>query len=100
MEKERSIESDRIQKDLPNITKKKVKAENIVCDQLTGEVFDNDAQGHHKERRSDNPRKALDNNNIIVTKKKNHDEIHKNGAEDRESLINLAIKNGWSIENI
>lgn len=100
LEKERSIESDRIQKALPNLTKKKLKAENIVCDQLTGEDFDNDAEGHHKERKSDNPRKALDPNNIIVTKKKNHQEIHKNGAEDKESLKNLALKNGWSTDNI
>lgn len=100
LEKERSIESDRIQKELPKLTKKKVKAENIVCDQLTGEEFDNDAEGHHKERKSDNPRKALDPSNIIVTKKKNHQEIHKNSAEDKESLKNLALKNSWNTYNI
>lgn len=100
LEKERSIESDRIQKELPNLTKKKIKAENISCDQLTGEEFDNDAEGHHKERKADNPRKALDPNNIIVTKKKNHQEIHRNGAEDKESLKNLALKNGWNTDNI
>lgn len=100
LETERSIESDRIQKDLPKLTKKKMKTENIVCDQLTGEEFDNDAEGHHKERKSDNPRKALDPDNIIVTKKKNHQEIHKNGAGDRESLKNLALEKGWSTDNI
>jgi hypothetical protein len=69
LETERSIESDRIQKGLPKLTKRKMKAENIVCDQLTGEEFDKDAEGHHKERKSDNPRKALDLDNLIITKK-------------------------------
>ena len=100
LEKERSIESDRIQKELPKLTKKKIKCENIKYDQLTGETFDNDAEGHHKERKSDNPRKATDISNIIVTKKKNHQEIHKNGAEDSESLKKLAQEKGWSTEKI
>ena len=34
------------------------------------------------------------------TKKKNHQEIHRNGAEDKESLKNLALKNGWNTDNI
>lgn len=100
LEKERTLESDRIQKKLPKLTQKKIKAENIVCDQLTGEEFDNDAEGHHKERKSDNPRAALDPQNIIVTKKKNHKEIHKNGAEDKESLKNFALKKNWNTANI
>ena len=100
LEKERSIESDRIQKELPKLTKKKIKAENIKYDQLTGEKFDNDAEGHHKERKSDNPRKATDLNNILVTKKKNHQEIHKNNAEDRESLKKLAQEKGWRTDKI
>lgn len=69
LEKERSIESDRIQKELPKLTKKKMKSENIKCDQLTGETFDNDAEGHHKERKSDNPRKATDMSNIYYETK-------------------------------
>ncbi len=100
LEKERSIESDRIQKELPKLTKKKMKSENIKCDQLTGETFDNDVEGHHKERKSDNPRKATDMSNILVTKKKNHQEIHKNGAEDSESLKKLAQEKGWRTDKI
>lgn len=100
LEKERTIESDRIQKELPNLTKKKIEAENISCDQLTGEAFDNDAQGHHIERKADEPKKALDLNNLVITKEKNHKEIHSEGAEDRESLKGLAKKKGWSTTHI
>ncbi len=100
LEKERSIEADRIKKGLSNLTKKKMKAENITRDQLTGEAFNKDAEGHHKVRKADDPRKALDQSNIIVTKKENHDKIHQQGAEDIESLRKLAQKEGWNTENI
>ena len=71
LEKERSINSDRIQKELPTLTKKKIKAENITCDQLTGEEFEDDAEGHHMTRKKDDP------SNIIVVKSKTHDATHK-----------------------
>lgn len=100
LEKERTIASDRIKKELPNITKKKIKSENITCDQLTGEPFENDAEGHHKVRKADDPDKALDLDNIVVTKKKNHQTIHSEGANDPEKLKVLAEKKGWSTEYI
>lgn len=100
LEKERTISSDRIKKELPNITKKKIKSENITCDQLTGELFENDAEGHHKVRKADDPDKALDLDNIVVTKKKNHQTIHSEGANDPVKLKELAEKKGWSTEHI
>ena len=100
LEKERTIASDRIKEELPNITKKKIKSENITCDQLTGEPFENDAEGHHKIRKADDPDKALDFNNILVTKKKNHQIIHSEGANDLEKLKSLAEKKGWSTKYI
>ncbi|OOO00574.1 MAG: hypothetical protein ATN35_06630 [Epulopiscium sp. Nele67-Bin004] len=100
LEKERTIESDRIQKRLPNLTKEKIKADNITADQLTGERFENDAEGHHIERKADNPRKATDLDNIVVIKKSTHKEIHDNNAEDKQSLIDLANNKGWNENNI
>lgn len=84
LEKERSINSDRIQKELPTLTKKKIKAENITCDQLTGEEFEDDAEGHHMTRKKDDP------SNIIVVKSKTHDAIHKAEANSAETLKELA----------
>ena len=100
LEKERSINSDRIQKELPTLTKKKIKAENITCDQLTGEEFEDDAEGHHMTRKKDDPSKALDPSNIIVVKSKTHDAIHKAEANSPETLKELAKEKGWNEETI
>ncbi|MGD9678717.1 MAG: hypothetical protein AB7V16_10290 [Vulcanibacillus sp.] len=100
LERDRSIASDRIQKELPKLTKKKITSENISCDQLTGEEFDNDAQGHHIERKADNPRRALDLDNIVVIKEKTHKEIHKQDAENIELLKQFAEDKGWNTNNI
>lgn len=100
LEKERSINSDRIQKELPTLTKKKIKAENITCDQLTGEEFEDDAEGHHMTRKKDDPSKALDPSNIIVVKSKTHHAIHKAEANSPETLKELAKEKGWNEENI
>lgn len=100
LEKERSINSDRIQKELHTLTKKKIKAENITCDQLTGEEFEDDAEGHHMTRKKDDPSKALDPSNIIVVKSKTHDAIHKAEANSPETLKELAKEKGWKEENI
>lgn len=58
LEKERSINSDRIKQEFPTLTKKKIKAENITCDQLTGEKFEGDDEGHHITRKKDDPSKG------------------------------------------
>ncbi|MEG2291630.1 MAG: hypothetical protein RSC24_16790 [Clostridium sp.] len=58
LEKERHIESDRIAKERPLLTKRKMKEENITECELSGKPFDNDAQGHHMKRASDDPRSA------------------------------------------
>lgn len=100
LEKERSINSDRIKQELPTLTKKKMKAENITCDQLTGEEFEGDAEGHHVTRKKDDPSKALDLDNIIVVKSKTHDTIHKEEANTPGDLKALAKEKGWSEDNI
>lgn len=80
--------------------RKKIKAENITCDQLTGEEFEDDAEGHHMTRKKDDPSKALDPSNIIVVKSKTHDAIHKAEANSPETLKELAKEKGWNEENI
>ena len=77
-----------------------MKSENINKCQLVDEEFENDAQGHHKVRKADNPRKALDCDNIIVVKKRHHGIIHSEGAETPEELKVLAKIKGWKTESI
>ena len=76
-----------------------------ICEKMGGILQDtieayNDAEGHHKVRKADDPDKALDLDNIVVTKKKNHQTIHSEGANDPEKLKELAEKKGWSTEHI
>ncbi|WP_367280603.1 hypothetical protein, partial [uncultured Clostridium sp.] len=88
-------EADRIAKDRSSITKKKIKENNITQCQLSGEVFENDARGHHIERVADDPRKARDLENIIVVKDAVHKAIHNKGAESRESLKEFIKENEY-----
>ena len=69
-------------------------------DQLTGEEFEDDAEGHHMTRKKDDPSKALDPSNIIVVKSKTHHAIHKAEANSPETLKELAKEKGWNEENI
>ncbi len=94
---ERHIESDRIVKDRPLLTKKKIKAENITECQLSGEPFEDDARGHHIERVADNPRKARDLDNIVVVKNQIHDDIHDKEAESQKELKRYIEKKHYNM---
>ena len=94
---ERHIESDRITKDRPLLTNKKINKENITKCQLSGEPFEGDATGHHIERVADNPRKARDLNNIVVVKDEIHYDIHDKGAESTEELKKYIKKNNYNM---
>lgn len=96
---ERHIEADRIAKDRPLLTNKKIKEEDITECQLSGKPFEDDARGHHIERVADNPRKARDLDNIVVVKDEIHDDIHDKGAESPEELKIYIKKNNYNRPN-
>jgi hypothetical protein len=93
----RSIGESKIRKELPNLKEKKIKAENLETCQLTNEPLEKDAAAHHIERKSDKPRKATDLENILVINPNPHEIIHKEGAESKEELNNLAEQLGWNV---
>lgn len=99
LEKERHIEADRIAKERPLLTNKKIKAENIDMCQLSGEKFEDDARGHHIERVADNPRKARNLDNIVVVKAPIHVDIHNKGAESPEELKKYIETNNYNKPN-
>ena len=94
--KERHIEADRIAKERPLLTVKKIKEEHIEKCQLSGKEFENDARGHHIERVADNPRKARDLENIVVIKEKIHQDIYDQGAESPEKLKKYIENNNYN----
>lgn len=95
--KERHIEADRIVKDRPLLTSKKIKEEDITKCELSGESFEDDARGHHIERVSDNPREARNLDNIVVVKEKVHQDIHNEGAESPSKLRKYIKKNNYNM---
>lgn len=96
LEKIREVEESKNRKEQSKLKAKKIKAENITTCELTGAPLELDADAHHIERQADNPRRARDVNNIIVTNKAPHREIHAAGAETPEELSALCAEKGWS----
>jgi len=92
LDKIREIKESEIRRDLPSAKKKKL--EGLTVDELTGEDL-NKPEVHHIERVADNPKKALEDNNLIVVNQKTHHKIHKENAESKESLGDLCDKEGW-----
>lgn len=84
----RVIESDRIRKGRKNLTNEVMKERNIDSCEVTGEKLgpSNPAHGHHIERAQDEPRKALNKDNIAIVGKKVHEEIHKNNIDDSKKF--------------
>lgn len=96
LNKNRLIESDRIVKGRLTIGAEKIKNEKIEECQLSGEKFNGNAEAHHIERVADEPNKALDTENLIVTTDKIHKEIHKENAETPEELKKFIDDRGYS----
>ena len=94
--KNRLIESDRIAKGRLTIGVKKIKKEKIEECQLSGEKFNGNAEVHHIARVADDPTKALDLENLIVTTDDIHKDIHKENAETPEELKKFIEKRGYS----
>lgn len=96
LEKIREVQESKIRKELPNLKKKKIKAEGITACQVTDQPLKPDAHAHHISRKADKPDLALDLNNIAVVNPQPHDEIHSAGAESAEELSALCKKKGWN----
>ncbi|HBY4414936.1 TPA: hypothetical protein MIU36_23505 [Klebsiella pneumoniae] len=95
-EKTREIMKSRIEIALPNLKKDKIERDSLVNCQLSGEALEKDAHAHHVNRKSDNPRNALNLDDILVVNPDIHDEIHKNKANTREELEELIKEKGWN----
>lgn len=80
LEKERSIQSDRIDIGRKSMTKKALSERHPTCSELTGKEFDDTPEGkpvgHHPDRVADQPEKALDTANIAIIRTDEHEEFH------------------------
>jgi hypothetical protein len=83
LEKIREIEESQIRKELPCVKKKKLKAASV--DAITGHPL-TEPEVHHKDRMADNPRRALDPDNLEVLNKDTHKHIHRQGIETEEDF--------------
>ena len=83
LEKKRELEESKIRKELPIVKRKKLKAEKV--DSITQQPLIN-PEVHHKDRVSDNPRRALDETNLEAVNKDTHIELHKNSIEKEEEF--------------
>ncbi len=82
LEKIRELEESRIRRELPLKKKEKLKKEtidDITKEKLTKPVI------HHKTRVSDDPSKALDEDNLAALNDDTHVDVHRNNAETPES---------------
>lgn len=95
-EKSRELLKSRIENALPNLKKDKIERDGIESCQLSGEALEKDAHAHHVNRKSDDPRNALNLDDILVVNPDIHDEIHKNNANTREELEELIKIKGWN----
>lgn len=80
LEKERTIQSDRIGLGRKGMTQKALNERKPECSELTGEPFDDTPMGrpvgHHKDRVAEHPEKALDTDNIAVIRTGEHVDFH------------------------
>jgi len=83
LEKRRELDESQIRKELPSVKKKKLKAERV--DAITGDPL-TEPEVHHKDRVADNPRRALDPDNLEVLNKDTHKHIHRQGIETEKDF--------------
>ena len=89
LEKGREIDYQRIRNELPKLKEKKMKAENISTDDITGEPLKPNAVAHHIERKADNPKQALNLDNIALLNQDTHIEGHQSNFEGKENYDNF-----------
>ncbi|MDR2494855.1 MAG: hypothetical protein LBD24_06505 [Spirochaetaceae bacterium] len=85
LEHSRDCDHQRISNELPKLKEKKMRAENITKDDITGEPLKPNAVAHHIERKADDPKSALDMTNIAILNPETHIEGHKNNFEGKEN---------------
>lgn len=90
LEKKRELEESKIRKELPEVKRKKLKAE--MVDNVTKQPLQN-PEVHHKDRVSDNPRRALDETNLAVVNQNTHRELHKQLIETEEEFERFKANN-------
>lgn len=76
LEKERTIESDRIRNERPKLGKKVIQERGSTVSELSGEPLNGKPRVHHKNRVADEPEKALDRENLVVIRDDEHTEFH------------------------
>jgi hypothetical protein len=95
LERERSVCHQRIENELPKLKNKKIKAENITADDITGEPLRPDAVAHHVERKADDPNNALNLSNIAILNQDIHIEGHQNNFEGKENYEKFKQKKNY-----
>lgn len=76
LDNERTIESERINKERPKLCKKVIKERNSTISELSGKPLENTARVHHKNRVADKPEEALNRDNLAVIRDDEHKEFH------------------------
>lgn len=76
LDKERTVESDRINNERPKIGKKVIQERKSTVSELSGKPLDGKARVHHKNRVADKPEEALDRNNLTVIREDEHTDFH------------------------
>ncbi|AMM82944.1 hypothetical protein KNO35_02570 [Pasteurella multocida] len=97
IERERIILESTNRKCFQKLKKKIVKENNLTQDECTGEPLETSPHAHHIERKSDNPRKALDPNNIAIINSSTHHDIHAKNINNRDALLEYSVQNGGKL---
>lgn len=85
LNKERTMESDRINNARPTIGAKTLRERKSTVSELSGKPLDGKARVHHKNRFADKPEEALDKDNLVVITEAEHDEFHSSEFLQNES---------------
>lgn len=97
--KERELLESKNRKDFPKVRKQIIKANDITQDECTGEPLEASPHAHHIERKSDNPRRALDPDNIAIINNNTHHDIHAKDINDEEALLEYSEQKGGNLKN-
>ncbi|MFG6357329.1 MAG: hypothetical protein K1W26_11005 [Acetatifactor sp.] len=76
LDKERTVESDRINNERPKIGKKVIQERKSTVSELSGKPLDDTARVHHKNRVADKPEEALNRDNLTVIREDEHKDFH------------------------
>jgi hypothetical protein len=89
LERARNADHQRIENELPKLRDRKIRTENIVADDITGEPLKPNAVAHHIERKADAPNEARNLDNVAILNLETHIEGHQNNFEGKKSYENF-----------